>query len=1271
MKIGRNEPCPCGSGKKYKNCCLSQNLLSSSELILPVFDNLKSEFAQYNSLDLISALAGLQLWSDNHSHLVRLEFATQVACAITSQGDGKIDEKQLTEVLNKFMPPDGIIGEQEDPPENPFTENIVFHGGNYIVYPGINAGGSFALRKLLKTIFQFGGDIPKDFKEVVKWSTICLLTLSNEIAKHMGHSRYMTSPNQWREEIQMPASEQMAVARHTVVFTEEKLYSLLGQTVLTYLSPFVSRVGSKRFSTRNPQQNPLWTQPLVKLDNNIIVSLPASIVDSLRHFIWVFSERYHIRKQLAQKFRDVLWADINECFRLMLFEPINIELPPIADEIPMKEKVYRIDKDKLVYVQFIADDATDYKDDEPNGIWNLDTHLDTIFVRRKTIIDILVSQVNQLCDEVLFIAIIGGIGRRYSFTLERTYRKTRFLHMSAENLETITQMRNSDNLTLWKYAGALKRLQDIVLVIDFDFLDGYSIYLDRKHSFYLSDEALPHMMIITPGSGVSLRAKSRRLEDYHAVLREDPPSFVAVQRRHNDTSIPIYFPEGGIGRILEQVVEGYEQPIWINTGDDVGNISSELRHTYFEVVEMFTYWLLQLTQTLSPHLKPLGPKPIHIEFRFDNPNRWIALSKEAIQTIETIPKFNWRVKGRTISIVLPDAIQSFLMSADNQGERLILKALIQSFSEMLTISGFDSTLNDKEQNHILDTIAPLGRKKKFFIISTEMNPSLNPQALPRLRLIQDHDIEEQLDGLVSELGIEIPIKASLVNNDDRKSFLQKVVHIYLNRLKSLLAEFAWKPLVEQLISHNEAIWHHRATVKLNIPMRLECFTNPKSEAEILVEEVSKVDDTALSIRTLIEIVAAEPPQGLKEPSLDALDKLIAIIHHFIFWAFISDQIHLGIFDHKIGIMPSGRIGLPKEKIENALRPFLLSKIMERIESSITDFQGYFNSENHLSNIEQPNEEELKLAFKAEFGLTMTQMIAFCDVMTLLGFQQGIPAPHLRLSQIKAKIKEFLHWSDIEIDKVISLFQLQPREIWEKAPPGFTERNDIRPWKYGRRLSYVRRPLIIAPEPKGDPQVFWGSRHMYEACKELLNQVMNGRYKLHDSSSKEMRVLIGRIRDEAGNAFASDVVTYFQKNTDWLVESKVPIRPGAKLSSPQDLGDIDLLIIDKVSKRIYSIECKNINFGRNPREIANEIERFVGKAKQSDSWINKHIERDKWLKNNINDRSIIYGLHSQQFKVVSLFLTSEEIPTTFLRKMDLPCISFSRLKREGAKILNTL
>lgn len=24
-KVGRNDPCPCGSGKKYKKCCLNMN----------------------------------------------------------------------------------------------------------------------------------------------------------------------------------------------------------------------------------------------------------------------------------------------------------------------------------------------------------------------------------------------------------------------------------------------------------------------------------------------------------------------------------------------------------------------------------------------------------------------------------------------------------------------------------------------------------------------------------------------------------------------------------------------------------------------------------------------------------------------------------------------------------------------------------------------------------------------------------------------------------------------------------------------------------------------------------------------------------------------------------------------------------------------------------------------------------------------------------------------------------------------------------------------
>src|SRR5438874_1120241 len=32
MKIGRNDPCPCGSGKKYKKCCLAKDEAAAHQL---------------------------------------------------------------------------------------------------------------------------------------------------------------------------------------------------------------------------------------------------------------------------------------------------------------------------------------------------------------------------------------------------------------------------------------------------------------------------------------------------------------------------------------------------------------------------------------------------------------------------------------------------------------------------------------------------------------------------------------------------------------------------------------------------------------------------------------------------------------------------------------------------------------------------------------------------------------------------------------------------------------------------------------------------------------------------------------------------------------------------------------------------------------------------------------------------------------------------------------------------------------------------------------
>jgi hypothetical protein len=185
---------------------------------------------------------------------------------------------------------------------------------------------------------------------------------------------------------------------------------------------------------------------------------------------------------------------------------------------------------------------------------------------------------------------------------------------------------------------------------------------------------------------------------------------------------------------------------------------------------------------------------------------------------------------------------------------------------------------------------------------------------------------------------------------------------------------------------------------------------------------------------------------------------------------------------------------------------------------------------------------------------------------------------------------------------------------------------------------------------------------------LLGLVSEGRYK---GSSEEMKTLIACILDKKGREFTNEVKEWFDRNNGWHTFSKVPIGPGRSLSSKEDLGDIDILAFDSANKRILSIECKNIRYGRTPYEIADEIENIVGENGNSDSWTQRHIKRDVWLRNNVTALLSLYHMPLATYEVSSIFLTAEEIPSTFVRKMPLPSISFTRLRREGIQALNDL
>ncbi len=52
MKTGRNDPCPCGSGKKYKHCCLSRSMSDELDKLLSnqKFDSIEEVQAAADTL---------------------------------------------------------------------------------------------------------------------------------------------------------------------------------------------------------------------------------------------------------------------------------------------------------------------------------------------------------------------------------------------------------------------------------------------------------------------------------------------------------------------------------------------------------------------------------------------------------------------------------------------------------------------------------------------------------------------------------------------------------------------------------------------------------------------------------------------------------------------------------------------------------------------------------------------------------------------------------------------------------------------------------------------------------------------------------------------------------------------------------------------------------------------------------------------------------------------------------------------------------------------
>lgn len=1280
-RLGETEHNQCAGNDEYGYFFSRPNIKPES---IPECDleSLKRCFCRFNTRDLIATLGGLQVHPCNHVHAIRLETASQIACSLKASLDERVRANHFQEAINKFLPTISSLGLKEDPPERLFTENIGYHGGNYVVYPSIYHEERYVIEILIEVLSSFYDEFPEEFVQDTYIKISWILRLSNEIANRLGHVRYQDSPYDWkskRTDIYVPQDLELAKYRESVVFNIDEIREKNPSFDIEVLRPFLTSPGKRKLQKANVERNPLSRTPLVHINNEIIVAVPGALLFALRWWIWAYAKKKNLEKHLAKRYRELLWGHSLKYLQFMDFEYLCIQLPSIPDVLPIEDGLFKFDMNKVAFIQLIGDNANDYKKSELGGLWKNDDIIDNIRRRDKEVIGVIREEIPEL-TEIFIIKILGGIGRPYP-TLYEEIGMVRTLLLTYDELSVISQSGECDNLTLWKYAGANRIAQNIYKTLSFSFLDQFSFY-NENHTLIYDIPFNPNLMPIPVGIGKGLRFKVAKMWDAHLDYIGEPPFFSFVRNGYQDPSIPIYSAETPIYDRICILVKGYFQPIWVIFDERIETIPIENIEFVSEFCKAVGYWIWQFTPKLKEQLSCLGEESIHIIIKFKNPQSWYNYKKVFFSLQNLNESLEFAVHNRWISVTIPDNFMRILADSNNKGERLLCEVVLRAFSYMINRLANQSTLTGKIIGEILEEFAPLSHKKQLLFVFAGVEGLLINNNLPEPRWLQMHDIQEQALLTSDELKMT-KSKNGLIQSDQHK-ICNHIVVTYYERLKKELKEYHWEDLLKFLIGMNDSLLHHRMQMIFSSPFITECFSNKSQVVLKRAEQQPRVEKTTLCIRVLIEIIVLESPDGSKKVSIDDFDRLMAITHHFIEWANISEFYYSGLIRSDLVIQKSGRIAPREDVLSEKFAQFAIEKVDESIEGLFDVFEPELKADKSIADkfIKLPGPDEsrnkLELACAAEFGLTFREIMNFffCLIHSLELFicpEQKGPVYSLPRSRFAERIHKKLGWDEAKVNRAIQEFSLTMRNGRDEEPGDFKLGEEIKPWKYRRRQAHARRPLIIVPEPEANPTVLWGSLHAERSLKYLFELITEGRLDT-TTASPGMRSYVNAIQKWRGDAFNQYAQEWFEKNTNWRIYPNVnlPIKSVGN-SNTINLGDIDILSIDEVNKKIYSVECKDIHFGRNAKEIVNEIERLLKGTDKKEAWIVRHSKRDQWLRENLQAVIVKYSLPSGDYRIVSLMITSETVPSVFLNNADLilPVIPFTKIIREGIETIENL
>ena len=1169
-----------------------------------------------------SPLAGLLTRRENHTASARIEALIHLA-ALACHGDKAPGRRQLREWLNAAVFKDPIA-ELEVPVEDVFVSNVGTWFGNTRLFEGRWQCNGDYVQVCVETLLRVS-EYP--------WATqtmrhvMALLRVSEAVAERAGIARNSRTGSRPREPIRVSVSTMTESCGH-VSFSDDELIAIGVDPA--DLNPFVFHGAHAALLVgQSIGHTALERRPLVRFRGRMTVVLPTAIGAAIRCFV---IEQASAAGDLRLFQSACHLAQFSELFLLGRAD-WDVQYIEVLEPDPgdgMREFVGTFDDGGYFHLLFVPDD---FEEIAKEGLYSIHKLKGTIRGR-------IHDRAAELAGERdyrsgLTVLVHGGIGREFSPVWGDLPHGWHQLCVSAPDFMLLGKKNDFTAMRAWKL---LQQVDDLeVEGVVFPNLHGFLNL--AAFAYYGNFELVPENMSLSPiylhsDFMLPLRHTVRTALDRHASMAPDGKSWVSVQRETTSGHFgetqgrPVFISSGHRAhRELLACVEIASRPWWVRC-DQLPEAGWH-HGIVFGVLDMILGWLTRLVPALEERFSMLPSGPVTFRFRFPDIE---TFDQRDSQVAEAPVAPTVAVEdGEIVIDCVPRYLRSFL-SAGNFGDRLMIASLVRGVNLWWgkeVVSGVDM----EEWTQIM-----VRSDSARFL---KMTPSQTPEdlmydvaELPELRLLMPEDRAWSRVELARRAGYQA--EPGSIPSSQAVGLLNAAVTAVWERIRSRLIDLSRESVIERsVLNYVAARKEHRDWLR-STAARLALYDKAQMQAAAN-ERVFRRETAALACRVIAEMALSTSSYGTGSACTGTdLDFLIAEVSTLLECANQSDALHFGLATRPPVMHPNGSFGFDASVAETT--GLLMTEHWRRTFRDAAKDDGAGGEGGVEEGVADP---EFPAAFFAEFGLSPEQYAAFVHRVTLEALELNGAQFQLRRSEVVQRLREV---GAMNPERVFEAFTLAPRDQWDEKDPANAKTRDWYPWRYNRRLSIMRRPLVQL-SVEVDPIVIVVPSILAGTLDYLQQAAFGG---LPDTlfDSPEMTACIGRAADRNGHDFARRLAERLEE-LEWKTMREVSLK---RLGGASSLGDVDVLTWQPVTGLVYAVECKSLRFDRTCGEIGERLAEYsAGTVGGKRTSLQRHLDRISYLEANRERLAGFVDMPVDRLRLRSALVTEKLVSMQFAGK----------------------